>query len=174
MCRVTAPDALCRDICTCIITELLPFGAAHNTPLIYLHVGVRNSPLIACHDLHCSSWDGCCYACDEPSRGYREPLSESIMTFSDIDTHRKCSNLAIKQPLQGRNHTVICNSDVFIYSYTTQFIEGDKTHVLFVIIGCHTYLDLLYSTHCVLYFRDGHIVYHYYGIRCIYRMKKSG
>lgn len=95
-----------------------------------------------------------------------KPLSESIMTFSDIDTHRKCSNLAIKQPLQGRNHTVICNSDVFIYSYSTQFIEGDKTHVLFVIIGCHTYLDLLYSTHCVLYSRDGHIVYHYYGIRC--------
>lgn len=57
-----------------------------------------------------------------------KPLSESIMTFSDIDTHRKCSNLAIKQPLQGRNHTVICNSDVFIYSYSTQFIEGDKTH----------------------------------------------
>lgn len=53
-----------------------------------------------------------------------KPLSESIMTFSDIDTHRKCSNLAIKQPLQGRNHTVICNSDVFIYSYSTQFIEG--------------------------------------------------
>lgn len=102
-----------------------------------------------------------------------KPLSESIMTFSDIDTHRKCSNLAIKQPLQGRNHTVICNSDVFIYSYTTQFIEGDNTHVLFVIIGCHTYLDLLYSSHCVLYSRDGHIVYHYYGIRCIYRMKKS-
>lgn len=100
-----------------------------------------------------------------------KPLSESIMTFSDIDTHRKCSNLAIKQPLQGRNHTVICNSDVFIYSYTTQFIEGDKTHVLFVIIGCHTYLDLLYSTHCVLYFRDGHIVYHYYGIRCITEWK---
>lgn len=72
-----------------------------------------------------------------------KPLSESIMTFSDIDTHRKCSNLAIKEPLQGRNHTVICNSDVFIYSYTTQFIEGDKTHVLFVIIGCHTYLDLI-------------------------------
>lgn len=53
-----------------------------------------------------------------------KPLSESIMTFSDIDTHRKCSNLAIKQPLQGRNHTVICNSDVFIYSYSKQFIEG--------------------------------------------------
>lgn len=40
------------------------------------------------------------------------------------------------------------------FTVILQFIEGDKTCVFFVIIGCHTYLDLLYSTHCVLYFRD--------------------
>lgn len=69
---------------------------------------------------------------------------------------------------------VICNSDVFIYSYIIQFIEGDKIYVFFVIIGCYIYFDLLYSIYCVLYFGDGYIVYYYYGIRCIYRMKKLG
>lgn len=29
------------DVHRYIITELLPFGAAHNTPLIYLHVGLE-------------------------------------------------------------------------------------------------------------------------------------
>lgn len=58
-----------------------------------------------------------------------KPLSESIMTFSDIDTHRKCSNLAIKQPLQGRNHTVICNSDVFIYSYIPHSSLKETKHM---------------------------------------------
>lgn len=100
-----------------------------------------------------------------------KPLSESIMTFSDIDTHRKCSNLAIKQPLQGRNHTVICNSDVFIYSYTTVHWRRQNMCILCNHWLSHLSWFTIQYTLCSIFSR--HIVYHYYGIRCIYRLKEA-
>lgn len=65
----------------------------------------------------CSSWDGCWYACDESLPGLHryvtEPLTGSIMTISDLDTHWKCTTLAIKLTLRTKitlsDVTMICS-----------------------------------------------------------------